>query len=207
VVGAFAVVGTTVAFPAVSQADTFTFFSDHCTGLCGPQAGGFGTVTLTQAGANTVNVAVNMFSNTFVNTGLDATFAFDLVGNPIVTYSAVSTFFAPIPTSPTGATSIHMDGTGFFEYGLSCNDGVSGSSCGISTLSFTLTATGLTTASFLDFNTEGQIFAADILSSTTGKTGAVDVPGPILGAGLPGLVMACGGLFALARRRRQQRIA
>ena len=30
------------------------------------------------------------------------------------------------------------------------------------------------------------------------------VPGPLAGAGLPGLVMACGGLIALARRRRQQ---
>jgi len=31
----------------------------------------------------------------------------------------------------------------------------------------------------------------------------VAVPGPIAGAGIPGLVAACGGLFALSRRRRR----
>jgi hypothetical protein len=44
----------------------------------------------------------------------------------------------------------------------------------------------------------------DGTTTVTFSATTVAVPGPVLGAGLPGLVMACGGLLALARRRRQQ---
>jgi hypothetical protein len=56
------------------------------------------------------------------------------------------------------------------------------------------------------------LFAAHIClnGETTTNAGSctstffTNVPAPIVGAGLPGLVMACGGLVALARRRQQK---
>ena len=50
-------------------------------------------------------------------------------------------------------------------------------------------------------NSTGDLLSQDI------SVGSVGVPGPIVGAGLPGLIAACGGLLALGRRRRLKQLA
>lgn len=59
----------------------------------------------------------------------------------------------------------------------------------------------------LGFTLTGQldITATGFQLSNSGITVSA-VPGPVLGAGLPGLIIACGGLLVLARRRRRDAV-
>ena len=151
----------------------------------------------------------------FVSTGFETDIGFNLAGNPTITYSSVTAGFAATggsPQSAAAAPGLHMDGTGFFEYGVDCTAcGSGGSNPQSGPVNFTITAAGLSTASFQQ-NLLGEFFAVDLIGNsftgTVRNTGAVDassvaVPGPVAGAGLPGLVAACVGLIGFARRRRR----
>jgi hypothetical protein len=82
-------------------------------------------------------------------------------------------------------------------------------------VTLSLNAPGSTTATFSPVNVlgvmkdqinfvgpEGGFSTASIVTNAFSL-----VPAPIVGAGVPGLVIACGGLLVLARRRRRQQIA
>src|ERR1700741_3469713 len=91
---------------ATAQADTITFnlTSDHCTGGCLTGQTSAGTVTVNNnRGANTLSFAVSLLNgNQFVNTGLDASFGFNLAGNPTVTYSGLPANWLVLgPSSPS----------------------------------------------------------------------------------------------------------
>jgi hypothetical protein len=199
-----------------SLADVFVQNSDHCTDVCGINTNN--TVTVT--GDTTLTVTVQLAQGwSFVDTGGHQSFDFSVTTSPVIGIIDPSTsdfanwsFQNAVGTTVTGQSSIQDDGLTIPSFAYALDHITSGNNQDGSFLKFTISAAGLTTSSFNQLllnngTASGSFFAADVLTPT-GVTGVIDfgrvVPAPLAGAGLPGLVMACGGLVALARRRRQK---
>ena len=154
-----------------------------------------------------------MHSNGAAAVNINGTFTLD-------SFSASNSlpgFSTPVPSNGGSGTE---DGFGSFNQTISLFDGFNSPNGGAANeivFSVTLTSgTWASAANVLTPNGSGQVAAAQIgacpapctgssafLTPTGFASGFAPVPAPIVGAGLPGVVLACGGLLALARRRRQ----
>jgi len=212
-----------IGLPASGYATTFTAAqnSDECSNPCGIIAGNTVTVTDTGLPAGTVDVTATLPASwSFITTGAgDASFAFSsslsnlgLAIQPGTTNQLTWTTVGPVATLMEDGLVFHTS-----AYGADANRSPS-LGPGNNILVLTITAPGLTAATFVaDLQaatnpggnpvTPTPFFAADVLNNNNGATGIINfgvpVPAPIVGAGLPGLIAACGALLALARRRRK----
>jgi len=176
----FALAGLIFAVgPGVSVANASTVYTlnvDFCTDSC--LSGNLGgTVTLTQAGANNVDVSIALSNVIFHNTNAFSSFAFNLVGNPTISISNITAAAGTFALVSANAGSIHNDGAGFFEYGVDQTGGGEGNS-----LSFRLTGTGLTEGSFNELSTGGGHPVVFSVSARNGQnnncTGVIGADSP-----------------------------
>jgi hypothetical protein len=178
------------------------FTSDHCSptdangqnGSCGVSAsnpGGLLTVTDNQLGVGgavgTLTFNIQLAPHyVIVGSGFDASFAFNLSGNPSITYAGVPAGYTIPGGNPQSAGSLQVDGFGDFEYGIDrTNNGFPNN--GGSSLSFSISGINLDVTDLGELSSGGNppaLMALDVaLTNASGTaalfTGAIDLTIPL----------------------------
>ena len=224
--GALAAAGYALALsvgaPAGANAATFTAAqnSDECTAGCGIISANTVTVTDTGLPAGTVDVTASLPASwSFITTGAgDASFAFSsslsnlmLAIQPGTTNQLTWTTVGPVATLMEDGLVFHTS-----AYGADANRSPS-QGAGNNTLVLTITAAGLTAATFvadlqaatMGANTSNALFAADVLNTNNGNTGIIDFGARVipLPAALPLFATGLGALGLLGWRRKKKAAA
>lgn len=172
-----------------AAADTlFTLSGEGCSSGCNVLPAG--TINLSDNGPDTVMISIVLDSAYSFRNPSDSNHwpvTFNLSGSPAITFSTFTSGAGNPTFVGLGLGTYNQSPFGTFTYAVDCIDNPSGDACNpgvpttpIQTLSFSISAPGLTQASFIG-NSLGNYFAIDVV----GINGAA-------GIGLTGNVVALG---------------
>jgi hypothetical protein len=154
-----------------------------------------GTVTLTQNGTNDVTVTISLVSPLeILNTGLQQTIDFNLLNTPTITATNFTNPLFSLTNSTAG--SQHFDGFQNFEYAIQLNTSQGAGGEQPSPLSFDISGSGVTEASFLTDGTGAiAFFGVDVINTASGRTGPIAANTLVSSTPLPGAAVLFGSVL------------